>query len=287
MTGKGGTGKTTVAALLGLLAARSGKKTIIVQIETAAGVAPLFGWGGGADYAIRNIDENLDLINVQGKQAFEEYVLLQIKFKSIYRAVFGNRLVSSFIDAVPGLAELMCIGKIYVLTKDYDLTIVDAPATGHGISLLQIPSVVSSAVRVGPLRVHSEAIGAMLKNPAHTEVVITTLPEEMPVAETLELNEMLRGPLGIAVGGIVVNQVLAPVSISRKLSGRRNGAPAWQPLLDLARVHQSRVQLQQEYIRLLRSSIGAGRLWSVPFSFFERMTVAELDRLTGRITELP
>src|SRR5262249_22674278 len=145
-------------------------------------------------------------INISSQKAFEEYILGQIRFKRLYKAVFENRLVRHFIEAAPGLSDLMEIGKVYSLTKSYDLVIVDAPATGHGVSLLEIPGIVSEATRIGPLKTESDKIIRLLHDAESTQAILVTLPEEMPVTEALEMNERLEKKLGIALGPLFLNQ---------------------------------------------------------------------------------
>ena len=130
VSGKGGVGKTTVSLALGLLAAERGKRTLIAEINSEEQIAHLLE-RAPANYHESGILPNLWSMNIQTKKAFEEYVLARLKFRSLYKAVFENKLVRYFIDATPGLSDLMCIGKVYELVKSYDLVIVDAPATGH------------------------------------------------------------------------------------------------------------------------------------------------------------
>ncbi len=215
VTGKGGTGKTTVTAALGLLGASHGLKTLMVETHGLNHLGDLFEVGK-VGYQPKSIRNGLSLAQLNVEEAFEEYVLRQIKFKFIYNAVFNNHYVKNFIDAAPGLSELLTIGKIWALVEDevrvgkkrnYDLVIVDAPATGHGLSLLTVAQIVVDAVRVGPMKNHADGIIKLLQNPNETLTWLVTLPEEMPVNETVEIEKKLVDQAKVEVGPILINSL--------------------------------------------------------------------------------
>jgi len=117
------------------------------------------------------------------------------------------------LEAAPGWRELITLGKLWYLASRedegvarWDLLVVDAPATGHGLSLLSVPDVVTDTVRLGPLRRHTEWVQALLRDPQRTVVLPVTLPEELPIKETLELCERVRA-LGLAIGPLIANAV--------------------------------------------------------------------------------
>jgi anion-transporting ArsA/GET3 family ATPase len=137
---------------------------------------------------------------------------MTLKFRTIYDAVFENRLVRYFLRAIPSLAELVMLGKILheVRTEErgrprWDLVVVDAPATGHAVQLLRVPSALLDTVPAGPLRRDAEWMQAMLVDPVRTALALVTLPEEMPVNEAIELDQQVRGVLGIHREALFVN----------------------------------------------------------------------------------
>ena len=140
VTGKGGTGKTTVAAALGLWAARAGKRTLLVECNGSQQLPTLFG-RSSEGYTPTRLHPGLSAMSITAEEAIEDYVVKQIKVRKLYRMVFRNRIMGPFMDVVPGLHDAVHLGKVYDLIEDdktrgrpnWDLIIVDAPATGHGL----------------------------------------------------------------------------------------------------------------------------------------------------------
>ena len=152
----------------------------------------------------------MSTVNVTPHEAMREYGLMVLKFRTIYDAVFENRLVRYFLRVVPSLAELVMLGKILHEARAeergrprWDLVIVDAPATGHAVQLLRVPAALVDTVPGGPLRHDAEWMQELLVDPARTSLAIVTLPEEMPVNEAIELDAEVRSVLGIHRGALV------------------------------------------------------------------------------------
>ncbi len=213
VTGKGGVGKTTVTAALALLAARSGKRVLVCEVNAQERVAPLLG-APTSGPAVREASPGVFTVNVTPHDAMREYGLMVLRFKTIYDAVFENRLVRYFLRAVPSLAELVMLGKILHEARAeqngrprWDLVLVDAPSTGHAVQLLRVPSALVDTVPAGPLRHDAQWMEAMLVDPARTAIAIVTLPEEMPVNEAIDLDAQVRDVLGIHRAALFVNAV--------------------------------------------------------------------------------
>ena len=283
VSGKGGVGKTTVSLALALLAAERGKKTLLAEINAEGQVAHLLE-RKPSGYPEEKIFPGLWGINIVPRKSFEEYVLLQIKFKTIYRAVFENKFVRYFLEATPGLGDLMCIGKVYAATNQFDLVIVDAPATGHGISLLQIASTVAKAVKIGPLKNHSQKIDELLHDPARTQVVQVTLPEEMPVTESLEMQAWLK-QAWIPSGLLFLNQFrknfLTPQeedeldSLKNKLSLTQ---ASLAPLKAMA-LEQTRAELSDSYYKLLKKELSDVTIMKIPFLYTPEFKLSEVQQV--------
>jgi anion-transporting ArsA/GET3 family ATPase len=215
VTGKGGVGKSTVAAALALEAARAGKKVLVCEADAQERIAPLLGARPSGAVA-REVRENLWTVNVQPPAAMREYGVMVLRFKALYDVVFENRVMRYFLRAVPGLAELVILGKVLYEAKQkeggtyrWDLVVLDAPATGHAIQLLRMPKALLDTVPAGPLHHDVAWMQALLVDPLHTGVVVVTLPEEMPVNEAIDLDRALRETLGLPRAALVVNAMPA------------------------------------------------------------------------------
>ncbi len=160
------------------------------------------------------MEENLWSISIDPDESMREYVLLQFKVRAIRDMLFRSRIFSYLAAATPGLKELVTIGKIWELAqpdrkvkkgRKYDLVIVDAPATGHGIGFLQTPRTFAAIARVGPIHSQAQQLDRLITDHAHTGVAIVALPEEMPVNESAALEHDLRNEVGVAVDRIYMN----------------------------------------------------------------------------------
>ena len=285
VSGKGGVGKTTVSLALGLIAAQRGKKTLIAEINSEEQIAHLLEHSpiGYEETELVAGLKGLWGINIEPKRSFEEYVLLQIKFRQLYKAVFQNKYVRHFIDATPGLADLMCIGKIYSLVDAYDLVIVDAPATGHGIALLEISSIVANAVRVGPLRTEADKIDQLLHDPVRTQVVLVTLPEEMPVTEAVEMNQSLQERLKVPMGPVFLNQFHTDsfTASEKKELQKLTQKPSRPGLSKIVELQLTRSELSREYLQRLKEEIPDRPILTVPFIFSPHFGLSELETMAG------
>src|SRR6185295_14402800 len=140
-----------------LYSARSGKRTLVCEINSAQRLGGLYGKPVGPELTL--VEENLWAVNVRPEEALREYALMVLKFKSVYRAVFENRLVRYFLRFVPSVGELVMLGKVLFHVKEtlpggapkYEVVVLDAPATGHAISFLSVPQVLLETVPAGPL----------------------------------------------------------------------------------------------------------------------------------------
>jgi anion-transporting ArsA/GET3 family ATPase len=216
VTGKGGTGKTSVVAALALAAARAGRRVLVAETGLAEAVPPLIAPGSApVGYAGRELRPGLTALRIEPYEALAEYVGLQFGMRAMTDLVFRNAAFHQLMDASPGWRELITLGKVWHLRQQqgpdgrplYDLVIVDAPATGHGITFLDVPRVVVSAIRAGPLRRHASWVEEMVRNPDETLLLPVALAEELPARETAELVSRLREDVGVTVDRVVVNAV--------------------------------------------------------------------------------
>jgi hypothetical protein len=264
VTGKGGVGKSTVSAALALLAARAGKRVLVCEVNAQERVAPLLG-GAPSGSAIREVLPGLFTVNVTPPDAMREYGLMVLRFRTIYDAVFENRLVRYFLRVVPSLGELVMLGKILHEARAeergrprWDLVVVDAPATGHAVQLLRVPSALVDTIPGGPLRHDAEWMEALLVDPARTSLAIVTLPEEMPVNEAIDLDAQVRGVLGIHRGALFVN-AMPPARFSAeevaRLAALADAGPPLGPAARAARLQAIRAEQAARYLERARAAL--------------------------------
>jgi len=213
VTGKGGVGKTTVAVALGLRAASEGKRTIVCEVAAQENASRIFEHTEIGFHEVE-VAENLWSISIDPDESMREYVLLQLKVRAMRDMLFRSRIFGYLAAATPGLKELVTIGKIWELAqldrkvkhgRKYDLVIVDAPATGHGVGFLQTPRTFAAIARVGPIHGQAQELDRLITDHAHTGVAIVALPEEMPVNESAALERDLRDEVGVAVDRVYMN----------------------------------------------------------------------------------
>jgi anion-transporting ArsA/GET3 family ATPase len=211
VTGKGGVGKTTVATALAVALAKSGKKVLLAEVNGGERVATLLG-STPTGYAITEVFDNLWTVNITPQEALKEYVLLIIRIEALYKAVFENRLVSSFLRLLPALGELTMLGKIWYELQQkrhgkyrFDTIVVDFPATGHARALLEAPAAVGQSIAAGPMRENADRLGDMVRDAAQTRLHVVTTPEEMPITEAQELLAFAAAQK-LPLGALIINQ---------------------------------------------------------------------------------
>ena len=213
VTGKGGVGKSTVALALGLAAAERGKRTIVCEVAQQEQLSRVFHRAEVGFHEVQMADD-LWGISIDPDEAMREYVLLQLKVKAMRDMLFRTKIFTYLAAATPGLRELVTFGKAWELAqterrvkggRQYDLVILDAPATGHGVGFLQTPRTFAGIARVGPIRSQAEALDRWITNHRRTGVVIVSLPEEMPVNETASLEQQMNDDVGASVDRIYMN----------------------------------------------------------------------------------
>jgi anion-transporting ArsA/GET3 family ATPase len=215
VTGKGGTGKTTVAAALAVAAAQRGLRVLVAEVGSDSQVPRLIDPNAPAvGYEERAIAPRITAIRIDPYAALAEYLGLQIRVPGLVQRVVRNQAFHQLLQASPGWRELITLGKVWHLEQmrdarapRYDRIVVDAPATGHGVTLLDVPRVVVSTVRAGPLRHHTERVEALLADPQRTLLLPVSLAEELPCRETASLVERVRSGLSVHVDRVIVNGV--------------------------------------------------------------------------------
>lgn len=296
VTGKGGVGKSTVAMALGIAAARRGLRTIVAELSGQARAAETFGVAAAPGRELE-LTDHLHALSVDVPTAMEEY--LHERAGRVGDLLAASRAFHAFTSATPGMRELLSIGKVWELAQDrrrvdkarpYDLVIVDAPATGHALGALRAPRTFGEIARVGPIAHQGRTIDATLTDPAQTAVVAVALPEEMPVTETLALQDGLRDVLGLELAQVVVNACL-PERIGPRQARSVEDAlaqaqtPVVHAALRAAVAEHARASLQQEQVARLAEGIGRAPL-ALPYLFGPAIDPDALGSLAERLEEL-
>jgi anion-transporting ArsA/GET3 family ATPase len=267
VSGKGGVGKSLVAAGLASLLAESGKRVLLAEIGdtsyykdfwnlAAVGHDPTPS-GRGFDLAIWN-----------GESCLREYVLFYLRMQRLYSLFFENKVMKSLIGVAPGLNEIAILGKITSGIRkvgppmNYDTIVVDCYATGHALALLQAPKGMMEAIAFGPMGHHSREIEAVIENPELTGYVVATLLEEMPVVETLDFRKALRDAIGIDTA-VVANKILEMPVSTEELKALEEKDP--QGLGEFAKYLAAKEKNQIEQLAVLNETVS--RLAKVKFCF--------------------
>jgi hypothetical protein len=278
ITGKGGTGKTTVAAALGLAAAARGRRAVVCEVAGQARVPDLVGG-------------TLRTTTIDPQDALEEWLSRQLPRRLVH-VLARSGAFAGFVAAAPGARELVTVTKAWELgearrwrrgAQPYDTVVLDGPASGHGLGLLRTPRTFADIARIGPIASQARAVDAALRDRRRTAVVAVALPTELAVGETLELEGHVMERLGRGLDAIVVNGMWP-----RRLSGRdaqrvaaANGRLEPSPRRAAAAA-VGRVREQQAQLTRLRRDARAPVL-TLPFVFAPRLDAQHIEALGARL----
>jgi anion-transporting ArsA/GET3 family ATPase len=297
VTGKGGVGRSTVSAALGLAAAGLGRRTIVCEVAEQDRLSRAFGRRPRAQDEEAELADGLWGVSVDPQRALREWLGAQLGSRTLSRLLFESNAFSYFAAAAPGAREIATLVKIWDLARadrwqkgaaGYDLVIVDGPASGHGLGMLRTPRTFSEIARMGPIHKQTERVREMLSDPAHTAYVAVALAEEMPVNETLELERALPSIVGSGLARIVVNGLyprrfddaeLARANAAAR-DGGGNGAVRRAVAAAQAEAHWARGQREQ--LERLEASARAP-VTTLPFLFARELRGAELEKLAEQL----
>jgi anion-transporting ArsA/GET3 family ATPase len=302
VVGKGGVGKTTVSVALARAAARLQKKALLVEVGDVNAAGPMFGLNTLHRFP-EEIAPNISGARIDPKSVLDEYIHQFIGSTFIANRITHSQLFDRIATATPGLKEIMTLGQIWRWEQEqndddelrFDVIIVDAPATGHGLSLLRVPRVLVDMIRVGPIAEQTRWVKDLLCDPSRTSLAVVTLPEELPVNETIELHAAAREWLDMRVGATFINGVYPKTFTQReaahitrlyksfKPTPEDDGDFIW-PMLEAARVEIARRELQQFYVQRLNKSV-AGQLIEIPFFFTNELSDNETEAIANRLLQ--
>jgi anion-transporting ArsA/GET3 family ATPase len=292
VTGKGGVGKSTVATALGVLAARSGLRTIVAELASQERVQQAFDQDAEPFEEIE-LAPGLFTISIDPQNAMEEY--LRIKTGTLGHMLASSKLFGAFAMATPGMRELLSIGKVWELAQlqrrtsgaaPYDLVIVDAPATGHGVGILKTPRTFAEIARVGPIAHQGRTIADTLADHDFTAMVAVATAEEMPVNETLAIRDDLERE-GLLLDAVIVN-ALYPARFStrdeRKLQRVLSDTDAspGRGAIRAALSEAARAATQREQRERLRDGLQM-ELVELPYVFADQVGREQLEQLADAL----
>lgn len=297
VTGKGGVGKSTVAAALGRAAAASGLRTMVCEVSTQARIAPLLGLeaaGDGRPGEERQADERLWTASIDPDDALKAWLARQLGSRPLVNILTRSNLFSYFVAAAPGARELVTITRVWELAQAqrwdrhaqaYDVVIADLPASGHALGMLRAPKTFLDIARIGPIAGQAGQVAASLGDPAQAALVAVTTPGELPVSETLELEDRAIEILGRGVDLIVANDVLPKRWSAREAAeladggaGGGTGVAVSGRVTSAAEREAARTAVQQRCLRRLRRDARTP-IVTLPHLTAPAVGAAEIDEL--------
>jgi anion-transporting ArsA/GET3 family ATPase len=303
LSGKGGVGKSVVGAALALAAVERGKRVLLVEIDAPLEAARYLGAApvGSQETEIR---PGLFAVNLDPDGIMDEYVRHVVKIEFLARRILESPIYHRFFTAAPGLRELMLLGKILVIEEArdgwqrrprYDLVLVDAPATGHGLSFLKVPIAARAAAPIGPIGANAKRILNLLRDARRTALVIVTVPEEMAVVEAAWFHRLAVEEVGIKPRLLVLNaaherrfteaqeaEVLRLAAAGAE--GRLARGVALSAALDAARRQLRRRKLTRFYQTRLKRSLPL-LLVTLPYLYDDPIGPDSLRLLADRLAE--
>jgi anion-transporting ArsA/GET3 family ATPase len=299
VTGKGGVGKTSVAAALALYAAEHGRRTLLCEVDAKGDIAAYLESGPTA-FAPREVLPSLSVMSMDTEASLREYLRLSLRVPVVGRIGPLAKAFDFVATAAPGVREILTVGKFCyeVRERHYDLVVVDAAATGHIVGQLSAPLAINELVKVGLIRSQTDWILEILSDPLKTGLLIVTTPEEMPVNETMELAGRIATETPVELAGVVVNRVLPELfgrgeeqvfadlgepAASDELGRLVRGDPT--PVLEAARLAVTLRRTRAGHLERLRRGIDpAVPLVYLPYLFTRvhgRRTIRQLSQALG------
>lgn len=299
LSGKGGVGKSSVGAALALAASRRGKRVLLVEVAAPVDACRRFaGFASGGQQ--HEILPGFSAINLDPAEVLAAYVRHVVHLELIARKILTSPVYHRFLAAAPGLKELMVLGQVMVLEEAHrgrqplwDLIVLDAPASGHGLAFLKVPLAASAAIPAGPVGANARRIIALLRDPRRTALLVVAIPEELAVVEALEFGRQAREELGLEPAAFVLNGCHErrfsdeeEAELLRLAAAGADGlVERGVPLpagLRAARRQIRRRKLTRFYESRLRRAVDLP-LVSLPFLFHDSLGLEQLRQLAERL----
>jgi len=234
VTGKGGVGKSVVSAALGRLLATRGRTTLLVEVDPRENLHQLLDTDPSGGEIVKAAPR-LFLQHIEPRELIDDLVREKLKVKLLVNRVLASPVHHHFTEGAPGLKECAVFGRALRMVEGHgprilrqpDVVILDAPATGHGVSWLAAPQLVADVVKSGPIGHMAELIAEFLSDPSRVGIVVVTTAEEMPVEESRELIEALRGTFDRHPEAVVAN-LLYPAPADDEADGEDPTTSLWR-----------------------------------------------------------
>ena len=310
-------GKSTEAQALARRASAEGKKVLLIELEAVSRAAPLLGLAKPGPHPQRAA-HNLDLAVMDTMDSLRYFATKQLRIEALVNLALRNRAVEGFFGAVPAVKPILFLYHIWQILeehgprgdKKYDLLVCDLPTSGFVQGMYQIPRTLQLTFRGGPVHHYAQGMGDLLRDDKRCGLVLVTLPEEMPVVETLELQAILKKEHGVEPAAVVVNGVFSDALDPRDLHDlaqkvdqptpdaqavedalaieRAVAAPEAKNLADLAswlwaaELLAGRRRRAETLLPRLTSSV-PGRVLTLPFLFRRIMPLEAIDQLANAL----
>ncbi len=290
VTGQGGVGKSTVAAILARAAAARGKKVLLVEFESVSRAAPLFGSHAvGAEP--RQVAPHIWAQSLSAMDSLRYFAIRQLKVPALVHLALRNKAVEGFFRASPAVRPALFLYQLWTTVEEHgpqgdrhwNLVICDLPTSGFVAGMYAIPNMLSGVFRTGPLATYAEGMRALLRDPARTGLTLVTLPEDMPVVETLELRALLQARHGVEAAAIVLNAVMPHSHDPDVLDALDRAADRDPALLDPWQLTAERIANRRakalSAARQLRDALPPNRLLTLPWRFERELNLQAVDEL--------
>lgn len=299
--GKGGVGKTTMTAALGEAGVISGKNVLVAEVGNTNALAEVYGYDKFPSKPVE-ISPNFWAAHVNPRQELTEYIHTHVGIKFVAKKITNAKLFTILNEAAPGLKEMMTLGQIWRWTEEkqdaaprFDLIVVDAPATGHGIALLRQPGTLINMLQFGPVTRQIEILDALLKDENQTGIVIVSLPEELSVNECTQLIDKAEKELSMKVDMLVLNAMYRErfsgkdaeriETMDRELPGLsfsdENEEKKTKALLDAAYRQLHRRRIQVGYENRLRNYAPEIPHMEIPFFFVNHLEIHHIRKIAS------
>jgi anion-transporting ArsA/GET3 family ATPase len=291
VAGKGGVGKTTVAAALATAAARAGRSALLVELEGKSGLAATFGRPSLEDREFEPYP-GVRVLPIAPDAALVEY-LQDHGLGRISRRLTSTGAIDVVSTAVPGMKDILVLGKVKALQNAgaADVIVVDGPAAGQAVTFLLSPKGLLDAVRVGPVLTQAMEVTEMLADPERARVMLVTLPEETPVNETVETAQVLIDPVGLSLAPLVVNGLYPARALDtdpERIRAAASAAGVFIPEAEVdhlalaAEFHSRRRALQTAQVERLAATLDLPQV-HLPFLFTAELGPAGLEVLADAL----